>query len=269
MAETLDTLKTQFREFSTQFTKPLIRARLKSKLDEKLLNILDQLYWADARTRDLSSLADDRKLTEDTLDPTWVHKLETAKSLLTKSGVGRDSTSLVADGLRQLTESITTAEPFAHHPLTSDRIIQFSHAILRDRIPVTSDQVENCIKPYKYDIELDDREWEVGRVRAEGLMEREIGLMEAKLQEIRQKVGGRRTLDGLVGYVREVEQEKKAIVNRKAERARKGEDEVEESIPPPDPYKYNTAHLAEGSFLFSFAFSAVYCLELMDCGVVL
>ncbi|CED84095.1 dynamin gtpase [Phaffia rhodozyma] len=252
VAETLDTLKSQFREFSTQFTKPLIRARLKSKLDEKLLNILDQLYWADPRTAELSALGDDRKLTEKELDVAWLHKLETAKSLLTKSGVGRDSTSLVADGLRQLMETITSTEPLLNHPVTSERVIQFSHAILRDRIPVTSDQVENCIKPYKYDIELDDREWEVGRVRAESLMEREIGLMEAKLAEIRDKVGGRRTLDGLVRHVGDIEREKKEIAKRKLERMRKGEEEVEETVTPSDPYKYNTAHLAEARHAMIF-----------------
>lgn len=220
-----------------------------------MLNVLDSLYWADPRTPELATLADDRTLTEGDLDPTWVHKLETAKSLLTKSGIGRDSTALVADGLRLLIDQLAQSEPFSFHPFASEQIVQFSHSILRDRVGVTSDQVENCIKPYKYDVDLDDREWEMGRVRAEALMERERTLMEAKLAEIRTRVGGRRTLDGLVKYVGDVEKQKREILQRKLERTRKGEADLEESVPPPDPYRYNVAHLPEGQrrrFLRSF-----------------
>jgi hypothetical protein len=246
VAETLDQLKTRFRDFTIQFAKPRIREKLKAKLDEKLLNTLEQLYWSDPRTAELSTQGDNRKMTPAELDSQWTHKLETAKSLLTKSGVGRDSTSLVADGLRQMVDTIASTEPFSFHPETAERIIQFSHSILRDRVGVTADQVENCIKPYKYDIEIDDREWEMGRVRAEALLAREMELMEGKLGEIRKKVGGKRTLDGLVGYVSEVEVQKREILRRKLERARRGEEEIEESLPPMDTYRFNAAHLADG-----------------------
>jgi hypothetical protein len=254
VAETLDTLKATFRDLSTHFAKPQIREKLKAKLDEKVLNVLDSLYWADPRTVELAALAEDRKLTEADVDPTWVHKLETAKSLLTKSGIGRESTTLVADGLRLLIDQLAQSEPFSFHPSASEQIVQFSHSILRDRVGVTSDQVENCIKPYKYDVDLDDREWEMGRVRAEALMDRERGLMEAKLAEIRNRVGGRRTLDGLVKYVGDVEKEKREIAKRKIERARRGEPEVEESVAPADPYRYNVAHLPEGATRVLFPF---------------
>ncbi|KAL7417202.1 P-loop containing nucleoside triphosphate hydrolase protein [Mrakia frigida] len=253
VAETLDTLKARFRDFSTQFSKPRIRTILKSKLDDKLLNILEQLYWADPRTStDLTLSHASSNPGSDDLDPLWEHKLETAKSLLTKSGVGRDSTNLVADGLRQLIDTIAEGEPFSFHPDAAEQIIQFSHSILRERVPVTSDQVENCIKPFKYEVEVEDREWEVGRARAEELLERECGLMEGKLGEIRKRVGGRRTLDGLVRYVGEVETMKREILKRKLERARNGEEEVEEVVPPMDAYKYNAAHLAEARHAMIF-----------------
>lgn len=110
-------------------------------LDEKLMNILEQLYWNDPRLVELSKLADERKLTPDELDAYWKYKLETASSLLTKSGVGRDSTNLVADGLRGLIDSIAMGEPFTFHPSAAERIVEFSHAILRERMGLTADQV--------------------------------------------------------------------------------------------------------------------------------
>lgn len=110
-------------------------------LDEKVMNVLEQLYWSDPRTPELSKLADDRKVTAEELDAYWKYKLETASSLLTKSGVGRDSTNLVADGLRGLIDSIATGDPFTFHPEAAERIVEFSKAILRDRMGLTADQV--------------------------------------------------------------------------------------------------------------------------------
>lgn len=135
--------------------------------------------------------------------------MEAASSLLTKSGVGRDSTLLVADGLRGLIDSIASGEPFNHHPRAAERLTQFSHMILRDRIGLTSDQVENCIKPFKYDVEVEPREWEAGRERAVALFETELIMCESKLKEIKKKVGGGRRLNSLIGYVKTLEEKQK------------------------------------------------------------
>lgn len=134
-------MKARFKEYTAQFTKPSVRSKLKTMLDEKLMNILEQLYWNDPRLVELSKIAEDRKLTPEELDVYWKYKLETASSLLTKSGVGRDSTNLVADGLRGLIDSIAMGEPFTFHPSAAERIVEFSHAILRERMGMTADQV--------------------------------------------------------------------------------------------------------------------------------
>jgi hypothetical protein len=252
VAETIDALKGKFKEYTTQFTKPHVRAKLRAMLDDKVMDILEQLYWMDKRTDELSKLAEDKKLRPEDLASYWRYKLDTASSLLTKSGVGRDSTQLVAEGLRSLIDNIATGEPFTYHPSAADRIVEFSHALLRERLNLTADQVENCIKPYKYEVEIDEREWETGRSRAEQSFEVEVARCEAKLADIRKKVGGSWRLKGLLGYVSELEQ-------RETERARKrfskgiepvvgdideNQDLIEE--PHPDSYKYSAAQLADG-----------------------
>lgn len=207
VAETVDALKAQFKESTTQFGKPQVRAKLKGMLDEKVMDVLEQLYWSDKRAAELSTLGADSKVKPEDVEPYWRYKLEAASSLLTKSGVGRDSTHLVAGGLRDLIDSIATREPFTFHPKAAERLIEFSHAILRDRVGVTSDSVENCIKPYKYEVEVDEREWEQGRTQVIDLFEKESKLCESKLSEIRKKVGGSRRLTSLVGYVKRLEEE--------------------------------------------------------------
>lgn len=251
VAETVDALKARFKEFTAQFRKPQVRAKLKDMLDEKVMDVLEQLYWLDKRAPELGALASDSKVKPEDIDPYWRHKLEAASSLLTKSGVGRDSTLLVADGLRALIDSIASGEPFTYHPRAAERLIQFSHMILRDRIGVASDQVENCIKPYKYEIEVDEREWEIGRGRAVDLFEKEVGMCETKLRDIRKKVGGSRRLGGLISYVKTLEEKEKEKKQRRLTM------EVPEDDAEPESYRYPPAQILDGNILFYFAWEII------------
>ena len=242
VAETVDALKARFKEFTAEFRKPQVRARLKDMLDEKVMDVLEQLYWLDKRVPELGAIAADSKIKPEDVEPYWRHKLEAASSLLTKSGVGRDSTLLVADGLRALIDSIASGEPFTYHPRAAERLIQFSHMILRDRIGVTSDQVENCIKPYKYEIEVDEREWEIGRERAVDLFEKEVTMCETKLKDIRKKVGGSRRLSGLMSYVKTLEGRER---EKKQRRFTMDTTEAEEESSP-ESYRYPPAQILDG-----------------------
>ena len=240
VAETVDALKARFKDLSSQFRKPEVRVKLKAMLDDKVMDVLEQLYWLDKRAPELGALGSDPKVKAGDIDTYWRHKLEAASSLLTKSGVGRDSTLLVADGLRALIDSIAVGEPFNHHPRATERLVQFSHMILRDRIGLTSDQVENCIKPFKYEVDVDEREWEQGRGRAVDLFEKEVAMCETKLKEIRKKVGGSRRLKGLMDYAKELEDRTQERKNKRMA----GEEE-----PPaeePESYRYPPAQILDG-----------------------
>lgn len=255
VAEAVDALKSKFKEYTTQFSKPAVRSKLKHMLDDRLMNILEQLYWNDPRTLELSRLGEDRKATPEELDTYWKYKLETASSMLTKSGVGRDSTNLVADGLRGLIDSIAQGEPFTFHPDATTRIVDFSHAILRERMGMTADQVENCIKPYKHEVEVDEREWALGRERAEEKFGEEMGRAELKLGEIRKRVGGGRKLTFLIRHVEELEKwEDETRRKRVANMGRvviEGEDaeNVNHVDTPLDAYKYSPAQVVDGEFV--------------------
>ena len=240
VAETVDALKARFKDLSSQFRKPEVRVKLKAMLDDKVMDVLEQLYWLDKRAAELGVLGGDPKVKPGDIDAYWRHKLEAASSLLTKSGVGRDSTLLVADGLRALIDSIAVGEPFNHHPRAAERLVQFSHMILRDRIGLTSDQVENCIKPFKYEVDVDEREWEQGRGRAVELFEKEVAMCEVKLKEIRKKVGGSRRLNGLTSYVKELEERAQEQKNKRIA----GEDEA--PAEEPESYRYPPAQILDG-----------------------
>jgi dynamin-like GTPase MGM1, mitochondrial len=247
VAETIDALKGRFRDFMAQFRKPAVRAKLKTMLDERVMDVLEQLYWSDKRVREFTALGEDWRLKPTDVEPYWRYKLEAASSLLTKSGIGRDATLLVADGLRTLIDSIAAGEPFSFHARASERLVEFAHMILRERIPPTSDQVENCIKPYKYEVEVDEREWENGRKEAIKLFEHELEMCEEKLKEIRKKVGGSRRLGNLMSYVRDLEEKEREKKNRRREQAAANVGEETADIPL-ESYKYTPAQLVDGAF---------------------
>jgi len=249
VAETMDTLKLRFKEYTQQFRRPIIRAKLKAMLEDKVMDVLEQLYWLDKRAPELGTLASDPKLKPDEVEPYWRHKLEAASSLLTKSGIGRDSTLLVADGLRSLIDSIAAGEPFNFHPRAAERLTEFSHTILRDRIGVTSDQVENCIKPFKYEVEVEPREWESGRERAVELFEKEVVMCEQKLKDIKKKVGGGRRLNGLIGYVKTLEEKQKEKTQKRLD-VDDAQHQPESEDTPLESYRYPPAQLVDGGYPF-------------------
>ncbi|KXN88474.1 Protein msp1, mitochondrial [Leucoagaricus sp. SymC.cos] len=256
VAETMDMLKHRFKEFTQQFRRPVIRAKLKEMLDDKVMDVLEQLYWLDKKTAELGQTGSNPKLKPEDIDPYWRHKLDAASSLLTKSGVGRDSTLLVADGLRALIDSIALGEPFNFHPQAAERLIEFSHNILRDRIGVTSDQVENCIKPYKYDVEVEPREWEQGRQQAIDLFEKEVEACQAKLKEITKKVGGSRRLNGLMNYVKKLEEEQKAAKVAAAASVTTNEEgsavKVKTNEVTPESYRYPPAQIVDARYALMY-----------------
>ncbi|CAO1632252.1 unnamed protein product [Parajaminaea phylloscopi] len=225
VAETMDALKLRFKDFATHFGKPEVRALLKQALDDKVMDILAQLYWSDPRAPELSELSENRKVTAEELDRYWQHKVEASSSALTKSGIGRTSTQLVVDAIRAHIEHLAQSEPFNHHPEAAERIIGFSSALLRERFGLTADQVENCVKPFKYEVEVEPRDWESGRARSLSLVERELSMCDDALGRLRKTLGSRR-LKGAMDYVGELEERdrRRALARVKAMQQNSGEE---------------------------------------------
>ncbi|WFD18879.1 mitochondrial dynamin GTPase Msp1 [Malassezia caprae] len=214
VAEVMDVMKQRFKLFATSFGKPEVRLLLKNALDDKVMDILAQVYWQDSELPKLNELSRQRKVKPEDLDPSWLNKLELCSSSLTKSGIGRMSTQLVATTIRNQLEQLATAEPFNHHVETAQRIIAFGSALLKDRFAITADQVENCVKPFKYEVEMDAREWEKGREQSVQLMKNELDMCNEAHDRLRKLIGSRR-LRGAIEYITQLEErERKRVAER-------------------------------------------------------
>ncbi|KAJ2693990.1 mitochondrial dynamin GTPase Msp1, partial [Coemansia spiralis] len=163
-------------------------------------------------------------------DVYWGHQLDRASALLTKSGVGRWTTQMVVDLLMGNVEAMVGDEPFAHHPDMRDAVLKFSNAILWSKYHSTVDQVENTIKPFKYEVEVEPHEWAKARKRSAMLLDGELRLCRQALQKIR-ATAPRKRLQQAVQFVRSAEKRGLDPAAIQAELARRNRDQAAAPAP--------------------------------------
>jgi replication fork clamp-binding protein CrfC len=205
LAESLDAFKHSFKEFQESFGRPQVRELLKEELDQRVLDLLAQRYWNKPVT-DLSPaliepdpLSDLPKADPDSLY--WHRKLDASSSSLTKLGIGRLATTVVANALQSEVDRLINASTFSTHPFARQAITEASSGILNERFYSTSDQVENCVKPYKYEIEVDDNEWAKGRQNVSVVLSKEFKACKAAEKFVQQAVGGNRKLKDVMAFI--------------------------------------------------------------------
>lgn len=207
LAESLDNFKRSFKEFSERFGRPQVRELLKEELDQWLLNILAARYW-NKPFDDLSVAPFEPNMLKDLpkADPEslyWHRQLDASTSALTKLGLGRLATTKVANAIQAHLEALVASSTFASHPHAQQVIIDSALSILNDRFFSTSDQVENCIKPYKFEIEVEDSEWLKGRENVSSTLKNELKACERALTEVQNNVGKKKLKD-VMSFVKKV-----------------------------------------------------------------
>lgn len=238
LAESLDAFKHSFKQFTEGFGRPEMHELLKQELDQKVLDLLAARYWnkpieglTPARP-DLDNIADLPKADPDSLY--WRRQLDASSSALTKLGVGRLATTVVSGSIVSQMDKLVNQSSFASHPFAREAIMEATSTILNERYYSTSDQVENCIKPYKFDVEMDDREWGQGREHVQGVLKKELKDCESAMGGLETEVGGRRKMKEVMGFV---------------DKARKG-DIIVEGDGRSGAGGFSAALLAKGKFFF-------------------
>lgn len=204
LAESLDAFKHSFKAFAESFGRPQVREMLKAELDQRVMDILAQRYWnkpvedLDPPLLELDPLKDLPKADAESLY--WHRKLDASTSSLTKLGIGRLATTVVANALNNHVDSLLASSTFASHPGARKQITDACTGILNDKFFSTSDQVENCIKPYKFEIEIEDPEWAKGRDNAGKVLKEELKSCESALKHVEDTVG-KRKLQDVVAFI--------------------------------------------------------------------
>lgn len=199
LAESLDKFKHSFKDFTEHFGRPQVRQLLKHELDQKVLDLLASRYWNkpfDSTDKSRLSRLDERPLSElpnaDSESLFWHRRLDASTSSLTKLGVGRLATNVVANALTQHMDRLILESTFKEHPFAKQAIQEATNAILNERFYSTSDQVENCIKPFKFEIEVDEREWAHSRENSQALLKEELRACEDALKGLKANIGAKK-----------------------------------------------------------------------------
>ncbi|OJD31191.1 mitochondrial dynamin gtpase [Diplodia corticola] len=205
LAESLDAFKHSFKGFTDHFGRPEVREMVKNELDQQVLTLMAHKYWnkplddLNPPVPEADSLHDLPKADPD--NPLWHLKLDTASSSLTKLGIGRLATTVVATALQAHIDRLIANSTFAAHPFARQAITEASTAILRELSYDISDELEICIKPYKYRIELEDHDWSKGRENVGGVLKEELRMCENAVKNVENEVGGRKKLKDVMGFI--------------------------------------------------------------------
>ena len=210
LAESMDAFKHDFKGFSDSFGRKDVREIVKQELDQQVLNLLAQRYWnkpvdslrpkndaEDALQEPLEQLpkADPNNM------PLWNLKLDASTSTLAKLGIGRLATGVTAQALQESVQNLIANSTFNSHPFAVKAITEASENILKDLSYETSDELEICVKPYKYRVEVSDSEWKRGKDNITTILKRELKDCEAATKALEDLIGGRRKATDVVGFI--------------------------------------------------------------------
>lgn len=183
----IDILKLSIKEFQEKFTRNELKSILKADLDQRVLDILASRYWKDENLPELST-----QLNNENEMMYWHKKLELASSSLTKIGIGRLSTVLVTSSILKELQNILDETQLKNHDLIKDLVNNTAVNVLNAKYYSTADQVENCIKPFKYEIDLEDRDWDLARTHSIKLIKEELSQCKQQYDTIKNSVGSKK-----------------------------------------------------------------------------
>lgn len=209
LAEGLDAFKHSFKGFSDTFGRKEVRDIVKNELDQQVLNLLAQRYWNKPveSLRPLDQLAETSQEPLESLpkadaeNPLWHLKLDASTSTLTKLGIGRLATTITAQALQESVQNLVRNSSFASHPFAVQAITNASESILRELSYETSDELEICVKPYKYRVEVDNVEWNRGRESVAMILKNELKDCDFATKTVEDAVGGRRKARDVVSFI--------------------------------------------------------------------
>jgi GTP-binding protein EngB required for normal cell division len=209
LAESLDSFKHGFKRFTESFGREEVRTIVKQELDQKVLDLLASKYW-NGLIEHLKPVDRDSAFVEEPLDslpkadpenPLWHLKLDSCSNSLVKTGIGRLATSVTAHALQDAVQDLLRDTTFASHPFAVQAISQACEGILKDLSYDTSDELEICVKPYKYRVNVSDAEWKVGRENITQSLKKELDDCEKLAQSVEEGIGGRRRTRDVVAFI--------------------------------------------------------------------
>ncbi|KAK1754721.1 protein msp1, mitochondrial [Echria macrotheca] len=205
LAASLDDFKHLFHKYASTFGRPQMHELLKEALDQRVLDQLAARYWNKPISDLVPALPEPDNIADlpkaDPKSPYWHLQLDTASSALTRLGVGRLATTVVASAVQSNIDQLINKSAFAKHPSARQVISEAAATVLADRAYTTSDGIEFSLKPYKYEVDIQPQEWQQGRDHIAGVLKTELEHCQAAMKQLEGVVGGRKKLKEVMTFV--------------------------------------------------------------------
>ncbi|PVU90919.1 hypothetical protein BB561_004649 [Smittium simulii] len=146
------------------------------------------------------------------------HKLTQATSLLVKSGIGRNTTKLVVDLIMCKINELVDSSYFYYHPESRQELLKMASEVLRSKYVSTIDQVENTIKPLKYEIEPELFEWQLAKVASLKMLDDEIDKCKSDIKDAKTSISQKQLTESI------------KLINKAAERGISTDRVISEAI---------------------------------------
>lgn len=183
LAETMDGIKHHFKELSEFYTPVKIRDEIRTIFEQKMLDVFSDIYWNDVNLLSTNLEEQTPHLKE------WERKFQTSSDLLTKIGIGRMTTKMIIENfLKQFQKEIFSTKELQYHFILKKTLDQLVESLLKEKYYQTFDQVENILKPYKYDIEFNHQEWKEYQLKALDLLDSEFQLCQQTFQSLKKSL---------------------------------------------------------------------------------
>ncbi|XBW35904.1 hypothetical protein QEN19_001479 [Hanseniaspora menglaensis] len=203
----IDVLKLAVKELQDLFSRSELKSILRQELDQEVLNILAANYWNDLENENVTNLvgntSDEKALSY------WHKNLELSTSSLTKLGIGRMTTSIITNSiLSELNNILYVLQPnsFKQQGFLFTLVNDIAIQVLNKNFYSTADQVENCIKPFKYEVEIEQRDWDDSKQNSVLLLKEELKQVEENkflLKNLLTGNGGSKQLQQLLQFIKQ------------------------------------------------------------------
>lgn len=205
LAASLDDFKHNFHKFASTFGRPQMQALLKDALDQRVLDQLAARYWNKPLDDLLPAAPEPENIADlpkaDPKSQYWHMQLDMASSALTRLGVGRLATSVVSAAIQSDVEKLINKSTFAKHPSARQVISEAAATVLADRAYTTSDGIEFSLKPYKYEVDIHQQEWNQGREHVADVLKTELEHCQTAMKNLENTVGGKKKLKEVMAFV--------------------------------------------------------------------
>jgi dynamin-like GTPase MGM1, mitochondrial len=218
----LDDFKHNLRDFRNQWGQQQLYDLVKTKLDDKVVDVMAKLYW-NPPLLDLSVHQGDPMLvplSRDSKDYPGAEYLESqlaaAVDTFVGGGVGEMSAARLEQYLRLKCHLMVDQTQFRANDNARKLILAQTEAILKERHHAAADGVELAIKPYKYGVRVKDEDWQKSRQHMVKLLNLELKEIADCRKTHEAKVGDGRKLRDLTSFIRKVRRGDDTVDNEAA-----------------------------------------------------